>query len=67
MARSMSPGGCVAQSPRRGRIVARQLRDVDAQDLREGVQNGVAVYFAQATLDLGERAFRPADKPSQRR
>ena len=53
-------GRRVLGRPRITRLVAGQLADINAEDLREGDQDAVAVDLAQAALDLGQPAFRPA-------
>jgi hypothetical protein len=49
------------------RFVPRQLRDIHAQDFGKGHQHTVAVYLAQAALDQGQPAFRPADQSREDR
>jgi hypothetical protein len=54
------PGRRVLGRPRIARLIAGQLADVDAENLRQGHQHAVTVHRAQTALDLRQPAFRPA-------
>jgi hypothetical protein len=54
------PGRRVLGRPRIAPLVPDQLPDVDMEDVGEGDQDAVAVHLAQAALNLGQPAFRPA-------